>query len=130
MIASFYWIMPKEVFLSNNCNISNGKCLIDEHEIKGELFLAPIPLNPNESFTFKTKFSSLNIDNVEAKLIGLSFQHAPIDLPLKRKSSEVYESKTLFPICTEKKMRWRIHLIIHSAGKKYKTNLDFEVERV
>ena len=122
--------MPKEVFLKSQCDISDGKCIINEDSLNLELNLNPIPLNPNKHFTFKTKFSSLNIDNIEAKLIGLSFQHAPVDLPLKRKAANEYESKTLFPICTEKKMKWRIHLIIYSAGKKYKTNLDFEVERV
>ena len=130
IIASIYWLMPKEVFLKDQCEISSGECTIKEEGLNLQLALGPIPLNPNKHFMFNAKLSSLNIDNIEAKLIGLSFQHAPVDLPLKRKSATEYESKTLFPICTEKKMKWRIHLIIYSAGKKYKTNLDFEVERV
>ena len=91
--------------------------------------LNPVPLNPNRDFVFHVNYDGAQFDDVEALLIGLSFNHAPVKLPLERVKDNQYRSKTLFPICTEKKMKWRIHLISKRSGKKYKTNLDFEVSR-
>ncbi len=128
-IGLYYFLMPKDVFVSHNCDLAQGRCVINQEGLKAEVFMKPVPLDPAKDFKFQVKFSDGSIEKVEALLIGLSFNHAPVELPIKRKTPIFYEAKTLFPVCTEQRMKWRIHLVTHIDGKKYKTNLDFEVDR-
>lgn len=128
-LAIAYWIMPKEVLVNHQCDLALGSCLIDDAGMQAEIKISPIPLDLNKDFSFQIKYQNKDIELVEAVLIGLSFNHAPVTLPLKKKTPIFYQAKTMFPICTEKKMKWRIHLVTRTSGKKYKTNLDFEVNR-
>lgn len=130
IIIASWSVLTRKIYLEHDCHIvQETACQVyGPDEISFTFSMKPRPLNPSKPFILRLTPSKTQFDQVSATLIGLSFSHQPVAINLLKRK-EGYEGESLFPFCSEKKMKWRIHLELKKGQNTYISNFDFEVIR-
>ena len=58
--------MPKDIFISHQCQLATGSCFLQDKDFKATVTLNPVPLNPNRDFVFHVNYDGAQFDDVEA----------------------------------------------------------------
>jgi hypothetical protein len=131
---ALWFFRPRESFINHQCGLTQNDCTVMNEQVRIHLRASPRPFDASNmvEMDLKVNFKDKDekIKDVKVFFIGMSMKIPNGEYILREKEDSFYYSKIILPFCSEKIMNWRVHLVIQTNQKSYKSNFDFEAKRL
>lgn len=126
MTAAVYFFTPTETTLKHDCLIGETICVMKNDKISITLSMTPRPISPSKPIHYQVTTTNIKPDAVSIHLVGESMHMEEDFFNLKNEGSS-WQSVRNFPLCSEKKMIWRLVLILRKGRHYWRSYFDLNV---
>lgn len=129
---ALYLFTPRESQVDHQCQLGQGACLLESEDFKGSFSLKPWPIHGSRPAYYELTVapqSTYAPETVSIQLVGESMHMDQDNFSLEDKGKGVFQVWRDFPLCQEKRMIWRLMLLMKKGNHFKRTFFDLEVMR-